>query len=843
MRLVLSVSFLTASMVPLTTYAADGVLKGRVTDKTDGEGVVGASVVIPGTTIGTATDINGNFVIKNVPAKQQKVSVSIVGYAPVTQIVNVGDGQTATLNFALGQTTIMASEVVVGAALYKQDRLDVPVTVNVVSKEKIKEVPGVTLDKVIDEVPGVILARSAGNSNATAQIRGSNTFQGGIGTRVQALYDGFPINSPETGEIVWNNINMNAADKVEVLKGSAASLYGSGAMGGVVNVFGHLPQEREIKFGVSGGFYDSPPSSDNSNYRKGYTPWFWNTYVGYGDKIGKYNFSILYSHANDDGFKVNSWVRSDDLKFKLRYDINSTQYIQLSSFISQSNGGYATLWPYSVTMDLSFLYPFPVGGVVVSGPHYTPDTTRPLDAPSSVYTDNTIARRNALFGVNYVNLLSDKLSLDTRVYFTHNDSTIKYNPTNSTESFGFYYQPMRQFTPGGPLLPFMGPQYFELDNRAPGEFNENIADRVGAGIKLDWRVAENHRLIFGVDGNLIYVKSTQYVPEWQPMNHFGLVDEKRFAAFAQDEWKISDKLTALLSARYDWDGINADTMSYKDYTLSTPILKTATILHPSVDAVSPRVALNYKATDDTSFRASWGKSFRSPTLSERFVRDAGVVARGNPNPGIDKETMIAYEAGVYKQFGEKVSVDVCGYINDYDNLIEARSLSSSNFAAPPPFQYQNVAKARIWGIEASLNFKPTSDWIFSVGYAYMNAQDKSEHPSALSGNNPDPTWLAYRPEHSGSASATWKATKKLALNVNGRYVSKFKAVSSAYAANVEGLNYPGGFIVTNVGAKYQFSKNISASLTCLNVGNVQYEEAEWFRAPGRSYVAGIDLTY
>jgi outer membrane receptor for Fe3+-dicitrate len=51
---------------------------------------------------------------------------------------------------------------------------------------------------------------------------------------------------------------MNAADKVEILKSAAATLYGSGAMGGVVNVFSHLPDKLEVKAGVSGGFYERP---------------------------------------------------------------------------------------------------------------------------------------------------------------------------------------------------------------------------------------------------------------------------------------------------------------------------------------------------------------------------------------------------------------------------------------------------------------------------------------------------------------------------------------------------------------------------------------------------------
>ena len=115
-RFVLSAFCLMMMLVPLPSYGADsGSVKGKITDKSDGEGVFGASVSIAGTTIGTATDMNGNFTLQNVPAKQQKLSISIVGYAPASQLVTVTSGGTAVANFQIGQTTDMASEVVVGA--------------------------------------------------------------------------------------------------------------------------------------------------------------------------------------------------------------------------------------------------------------------------------------------------------------------------------------------------------------------------------------------------------------------------------------------------------------------------------------------------------------------------------------------------------------------------------------------------------------------------------------------------------------------------------------------------------------------------------------------------------
>ena len=800
-RLVLSASFLTASIAPATMFGAEpGVLRGRVVDKSDGEGVIGASVVIQGTNIGTSTDINGNYVLRNVPASANKVTVSIVGYAPVTQPVKVAEGQSATVNFSLGQTTIMASEVVVGAALYKQDRLEIPVTTNVISKEKIKEEPNPTLDKAIEAVPGVVMTRAGGQTASQVQIRGSNTYQGGgIATRSNAFYDGFPINAPQSGEIVWQTVNLNAADRVEVLKGAAATLYGSGAMGGVVSVTGHLTEKEEFLAGSSVGFYDKTPPGDLSTYRAGYTPTFWSSYAGYGNKDGKWRYSLLYSHSSDAGYKANTAWELNDIKLKARYDIDATQYIQLSSFFNQSEGGYQYQWP-----DAAHAY----------DAYYSSMT------PVGKYSSASTQRNNALVGLNYVKLFGDSASLDTKAYYTHNGNRNDY-PKN-----------YRLVTVGPP------PVFAQYTS-----FNETFADRVGVGTKLDKRLNDQHRLVAGVDANVTKVTSSLL---FSTDSTFQDKQEKNFAGFLQDEWKINDKLTALGSVRYDWSGINAAWVTYSEYTSIIPFPTKTTYTKPinnkSLDAIDPRVALNYKATDDTSFRASWGRSFRAPTVYERFITDAGGYGSVRPNGDLNKENMTAYEFGMFKQFNDKVSFDVAGFINDYTDLIESVQVGTDAISMPI-FQYQNISKARIWGIETSLNVRPVDSINMNLAYTYLNAKNRSyvAGANATVDANPDPEWLPYRPEHTASAGVSWKATKSLALNVNSRYVGKFKNISSE--TNKTGAGYPGDFVLFNLGTKYNVNKNVTASLSCNNVFNVQYEEAVKFRAPGRSFVAGIDLSY
>jgi len=228
-----------------------------------------------------------------------------------------------------------------------------------------------------------------------------------------------------------------------------------------------------------------------------------------------------------------------------------------------------------------------------------------------------------------------------------------------------------------------------------------------------------------------------------------------------------------------------------------------------------------------SFRASWGRSFRAPTPAERFVRDAGLWP-GNPNPAIDKETMTAYEVGMFKQFNDSVSLDVAGFINNYDNLIQSSLIAIP--AGGKYFMYSNVQNARIWGIETSLNVKPTKDIKGAIGYTYLNAKDLSTD-----------AWLPGRPEHTLFAGINWQANKTYSFLADLRYMSRVKTTISLMPGDYEA--YPGDFVVFNLGTKAKLSNNISATINCKNVFNTMYSEAEGFPAAGRTFIAGIDLTY
>src|SRR5690606_6490425 len=99
-------------------------------------------------------------------------------------------------------------------------------------------------------------------------IRGSSEVAGGgIGNRVLLLLDGRPAITPESGGALWNLVPLGALERIEVIKGAYSSLFGSSAMGGIVNLITRLPDTvAHTDISISGGFYE-PPTVD-PGYKK-----------------------------------------------------------------------------------------------------------------------------------------------------------------------------------------------------------------------------------------------------------------------------------------------------------------------------------------------------------------------------------------------------------------------------------------------------------------------------------------------------------------------------------------------------------------------------------------------
>jgi len=261
-------SFLTALLVLLVALpllAQDqGTVQGKVTDASSRNALPGANVQVEGTSLGAASDANGNYTIGNVPVGTYVVKVSYVGYVTQTRTVTVAAG-TNQMNFALTQTVIEGQEVIV--EVNRARERETPVAFTDVKSQDINEVMhGQDAPLLTTGTPGVYAFSTdgVGNGEAKLYIRGFDQ------NYVQVLINGVPTNDPESNSVYWSNWGSvsAAAANIQVQRGAGSSLYGAGSFGGSFNI---VTQDAPATsyYGLTGNIGDPRNTMFGVNYRSG----------------------------------------------------------------------------------------------------------------------------------------------------------------------------------------------------------------------------------------------------------------------------------------------------------------------------------------------------------------------------------------------------------------------------------------------------------------------------------------------------------------------------------------------------------------------------------------------
>jgi len=198
---------------------------GKVTDAATGEPLVGATVQVKGTNVGTQTDAEGNFSL-SIPENAPRLVVSYLGFA--TQEIAVGSQTTFMIRL---QTDATAIEEVVVVGYGTQSKGSVTGAVSKLGSGKFDDFAVASIDQALaGQLAGVQIVQGSGTPGVSSNIniRGVNTLS--AGTKPLLVIDGFP-----TENININDINPNDIESVEILKdASAAAIYGSRASRGVI---------------------------------------------------------------------------------------------------------------------------------------------------------------------------------------------------------------------------------------------------------------------------------------------------------------------------------------------------------------------------------------------------------------------------------------------------------------------------------------------------------------------------------------------------------------------------------------------------------------------------------
>jgi hypothetical protein len=207
-----------------TGYSQSGKVSGSVTDASTGEPLPFVNVIIMGTTMGAATDIEGVFSIINVPPGTYEVKASAIGYNGVTyQNIQVATGLTTTLDFELSSTEIELKEDVVVIAEKKLIQKDITATTSIVGEDLISELPVTEITDVLQLQAGVTVG-----AGGDIHLRGGRTGQ------IMYQIDGVPMTDAYDNSRVVD-VGTNSVKELQVISGAFNAEYGQ-AMSGIVNI-------------------------------------------------------------------------------------------------------------------------------------------------------------------------------------------------------------------------------------------------------------------------------------------------------------------------------------------------------------------------------------------------------------------------------------------------------------------------------------------------------------------------------------------------------------------------------------------------------------------------------
>ena len=216
-------------------------IKGKITS--NGEVVPFANVVLEGERLGVSANLNGIYEIENVSLGNHHIIVSSIGLITKKLSVDVSEGVNM-IDISVDPSSYDIDQVVVTGTKTFKRKIESPVIVNVIESRQLESVQACNLAEGLNFQPGIRIETDCQTCNYT-QLR-MNGLAGGYS---QILINGRPIFSPLTGLYGMEQIPVNMIDRIEIVRGGGSSLYGSSAVGGVVNVITKLPKKNGFSFG------------------------------------------------------------------------------------------------------------------------------------------------------------------------------------------------------------------------------------------------------------------------------------------------------------------------------------------------------------------------------------------------------------------------------------------------------------------------------------------------------------------------------------------------------------------------------------------------------------------
>jgi outer membrane receptor for ferrienterochelin and colicins len=303
-------------------------ISGQVTDQNNAS-ISGANVILKNKATGleriVSTDVSGNFKFTGISEGEYEITVVAEGFERSTKLV-----QSNQLNFQLTVSGVKAETTIYSGSRQEELRENLNTKVEVVTRQQIQDSGYESVGDVLKEIPGVMTRR--GSDTGTSSGAAGEQIQG-IGSR-QALVmiDGFPVTNArgiKSGNINLDRQSTNRIEQVEVVKGAASALYGSDAIGGVVNMITREPRKPfEFSASAAGGSLNMLDTDATLGFKK---KGFSGLFIGERHKSNGFDLTPTTIDTTGAGF------HRYDFFSKMKYEFSDKFYITSLADVKRGN--------------------------------------------------------------------------------------------------------------------------------------------------------------------------------------------------------------------------------------------------------------------------------------------------------------------------------------------------------------------------------------------------------------------------------------------------------------------------------------------------------------------------
>ncbi len=307
-------------------------VSGTIKDEKTGEALLGANVYLKGTHIGNTANENGVYSVTQIPSGRWTVVCSMLNYIKQEREINFSGDTKQTIDFLLKNDELTFSEVVITATRNEALVTSISVATEVLTTAKLAESNAKNVGEALSSIGGLLIkSYGALGSLESISLRGSTDSQ------VLILIDGQRLNNAQQASVDLSTIPIDLIERIEVVKGGHAALYGSDAVGGVINVITKSMAKKNIL-----------------NYRANGTFGSFNSRVydaSIGQGINAFDYFVSYNRTQSDGnFEytnlkgiktnlINADTKSDNIFLKAGYSFLDNSRLSAFHKYRQSDNG------------------------------------------------------------------------------------------------------------------------------------------------------------------------------------------------------------------------------------------------------------------------------------------------------------------------------------------------------------------------------------------------------------------------------------------------------------------------------------------------------------------------